>query len=271
MVRAFSARSYADLTESSRDYQQGSGLTPETVDRINRRVSAHLSNLLATQASTRPMQLHKLSAFRTRWGDFGNDPVEAYFDHASSELLLNPKVFLNAESEETKSGKVLRTVTHEFSHKLDRTAGSGKAAFTGMFEPLHGFLAAYAKKNGTPLFLADTKLAYPLTGYWGMAGNLTENLAMEYVGVLSELYLHDPGAFYGLEEHFAESGYDGPPMREVMSRIWGIKPLKADVKRLTREDLWPVDGRAFGLKKKGGVVAWEAGNSREDPLKYLVK
>lgn len=269
-VQAFARKVARSLNETAQPFVQGSGLSPEAVAQINQRVTEHLGNLMVVQAGARPGKLKSLARVNVRWEDFGDEPVEAYMDHERQTITLNPKVFLNANAKATKQGKVLRTVTHEFSHQLDRVAGNGEAAFTQLFEPMHGFLSQYEKALGAPQWMLDSKIAYPLSGYFGMAGKYTESLPKEYVAVISELYWHDRDQLDTLDAHFAQIGYHGPSMRETMDRVWGTTMPKGNPRPLSQAELTPVDTAAYGIRKAKPAVKWNPGSSRKDALGRIV-
>lgn len=243
------------------------GVSPQRLEEANRQVMAHATRLLTVVAQSRPKVAEAMAGATITWGDFGDAPLAAWFDPNSKAIILNLKHHLGPRGSDAG---LLRTLTHEMAHLLDEHVGQpGQSAFAGAFQDFHQWVDRRVRDRGLEAWLYHTRLAYPATGFYGMAGDLTASLSEEYVAVLSELWWHSPQDFARLERLLRQGGYQGPDLRALMLGIWGGGPPPVPAEEIPSEWLQPLDGRALGLKSKGRVVPWKKtyqGNWREHLL-----
>lgn len=251
----FQARARASLNHPFAQALAGQmGVRPEQLRQLNARLVEHATRLIAVVAHSRPEAAAKMAQSGLSWGDFGDAPLAAWYDPDSRTIILNPRHAFGPNG--TTEG-VLRNLTHEMAHLLDESVGNGKPAFTREFEPLHRWIEGRVKRRGLESWLYWTRLAYPATGFYGLANGLTADLSGEYISVLSELHWHHPDDLARLQLLLDSDGYQGPPLRELMARIWGGAPPPPQG-AIEVPEVWleRFDGRSIGLKRPGEVVRW---------------
>lgn len=236
------------------------------VQRANHELMLHSARLLGMLGRSRPeVAKHLALNSSVAWADFGDRPLAAWYDPAKQAVTLNMEHFLS-RPDGIESAK--RTLTHEWSHIVDEKLGGGKSVFTDAFKPFHQWMS----KQQPQAWWMETRMAYPSTGFYGSASNVTSSLSEEYIAIFSELFWHRPADFARVERLAKEGGYEGPPLRDVMSGIWGGMPILPEPETVDIPASWrrPFDGRALGIAKPKGVVRWKSGTEAESWQSHLL-
>ena len=253
----------ASLERSSGAFAKEYGLSPRTAALINAKVAEHLGTLLAMKPEVAPPKLTW-----ERMDGMARVSSLARVDHAKNSIVLNGDILLNPARREFGRGDALKAVTHEVSHLVDRDK-QGRQRYTELFRPLHEFLSDYTGEVGPQRWQLEKKLAYPLSGYFGMVNPKKSALSLEYVSTLSELFWHDPARLRGLDDHFEQLGYPASRLTDTMARIWGVSPRENGTRRLNNQDLKPLQPSDLGLPGLKPSVQFDPGNSVENPLEKL--
>lgn len=269
------------LNESAKPHLKNaisSGLTKQDVQQINAAIAKQAGDIIRYSLRIRPEIADKLTEYEMAWEDFGTFPAVAFTDHIAKQTLFNPQFYLNAKRPYyMQQSEVMGTVIHELSHNLDHSlAGNGKSnlTFTRAFEPMNQFFNDYIDKMGHRQWMADSGLAYPMSAMFGAAKNYSDDASgmsysSEYISTISEMYFTDPQYMDSLDSHFKEIGYQGPTMRDLMERIWGVnnkRGMNPKVRTVNMNSIRPSD---FGGDNSAKGLEFVPGNARNDFKKFL--
>lgn len=217
-------------------------VSPALARAISSTLETHAA-LLVEAISRRygPEVAYRVANHPVVWGDFGDLPLNAWYDMTRGVIVMNPRLVSDPK-------KALRAYIHELTHVLDHALDK-KGSLASPFEPLHRFLQGLVERGAIPQALHVSRLAYPLTGWYGLVRDASL-LKEEYPAVVSELALSDPETASRLEAWLRHRGYRGPSLAQMVEEIWGLKlpPWPGDGAYPPEWDA-PVDPRAYGGRR----------------------